>query len=230
MDSFWKKTLVAGSLSAAAAGAYFYLRGRPRALAEADRRSDSPLLPIVADFIDPEVADFAISRLEHMRSAPVVVLHTFGGEVVSCVRVANALRDTSATAIIPYRATSGGTLIALSSARVEMGRNAALSAVDPVRRDGRRSKHLRKPEDQEYTSSIRTFVEQDLGRHLSRKDVADALSVFLGEGRPHGWPIYAGDLKTLGFAVGTADPRWSELVDALVTEQERRSENCVIIR
>ena len=83
-----------------------------------------------------------------------LVLHTEGGCVTSCVMIADALRRfTRSTAIVPYMAISGGTLIALSATRLEMGGRASLSAVDPQIM-GQRVKHLAEAKDKPSIAAL----------------------------------------------------------------------------
>ena len=130
--------LAAGS---ALAGAGYWLSRRP-----SPRALPSTVIPIIVPVIDLGFAEDVLEAMEHLRGDEVtLVLHTLGGCVTSCVMIANALRQFErSTAIVPYLAISGGTLIALNAQHLQMGRSAALSAVDPIV-EGQRVKHL--PED-----------------------------------------------------------------------------------
>jgi hypothetical protein len=60
-----------------------------------------------------------------------VILHTPGGEVFACELIANALKDRpNTTAYVPYCAMSAGTIIALATEKVVMGRYACLGPID----------------------------------------------------------------------------------------------------
>jgi membrane-bound ClpP family serine protease len=116
--------------------------------------------------IDLRVAEDVLEAMERIPGDEVtVVLHTLGGCVTSCVLIANALRQfPQSTAIVPYMATSGGTLIALNARRLQMGRSAALSAVDPIV-EGQRVKHL--PEEpQDPTQALAHEYEAAITRYL----------------------------------------------------------------
>jgi hypothetical protein len=128
--------LVAGSALVGASYLFKSRRPGPRALA-------SGIIPIITPVIDLRVAEDVLEAMERVPGdAVTVVLHTLGGCVTSCVLIANALREfPQSTAIVPYMATSGGTLIALNARQLQMGRSAALSAVDPIVH-GLRAKHL----------------------------------------------------------------------------------------
>src|SRR5688572_17834593 len=106
------------------------------------RRSGAPnveperasIVPIISPVITMENAEHILSRMEHLPPDEVtVVLHTEGGEITACVMIADALRKfRQSTAVVPYMAFSGGTVIALNATHLQLGKNAALSAVDPV--------------------------------------------------------------------------------------------------
>ena len=60
-----------------------------------------------------------------------IVLHTPGGSAFACELIAAALKDRpNTTAYVPYCAMSAGTIIALSTEKVVMGRHACLGPID----------------------------------------------------------------------------------------------------
>jgi hypothetical protein len=60
-----------------------------------------------------------------------LILHTPGGEVFACELIASALKDRPNTiAYVPYCAMSAGTIIALATEKVVMGRYACLGPID----------------------------------------------------------------------------------------------------
>lgn len=60
-----------------------------------------------------------------------IILHTPGGEVFACELIAAALKDRpNTTAYVPYCAMSAGTIIALATEKVVMGRYACLGPID----------------------------------------------------------------------------------------------------
>jgi len=138
--------------------------------------------------------------------------------------IADGLRKfASSTAVVPYAAISGGTLIALNARRLEMGRNAALSAVDPIV-SGIRAKHM--PEDSKDTIVLtareyQRAIEDYLGTTLAARQgpspppglVDKAFERFMGDHRPHDWPISMTEVGQLGIAVTSASSRWATLVD-----------------
>lgn len=152
-----------------------------------------------------------------------LVLHTLGGCVTACVMIANALRQfPESTAVVPYMAISGGTLIALSAKRMEMGVRASLSAVDPQIM-GQRVKHLAQGDEQpaiaalarEYDMSMQRYVRARLAELLPADRVPAAMELFMGEHAPHEWPIQRPEVESLGIPVVAAASRWADLVDDL---------------
>lgn len=213
-------TLVAGT-ALAGAGYYWTRRQRPAALP-----APSGVVPIIAPVIDLGVAEAVLAQLERLPGDEVtVVLHTAGGCVTSCVLIANALQSfRRSIAVVPYLAISGGTLIALSAKELQMGRSAALSAVDPII-EGERVRHL--PDDMptpgihalalEYEEAIRRFLRQTISLRIPEIGPAHldrAVSFFMGEEAPHAWPIQRVEVQAMGLPVKPASRAWAELVDA----------------
>lgn len=185
----------------------------------------STVIPIITPVIDFRVAEMVLEAMEHLPDDEVtVVLHTQGGCVMSCVMIADGLRKfASSTAVVPYMAISGGTLIALNARRLEMGRNASLSAVDPIF-SGVRVKHM--PEDSKDTTVLtareyQRAIEDYLGATLAERQgpsppsnlVDRAMERFMGDHRPHEWPISMAEVGQLGIPVASASARWASLVD-----------------
>lgn len=220
-----RTTLVSALVTGSAllGAGYFYYRNdarlsRQRALA-------SNIIPIITPVIDLRVAEDVMEALERVPGDEVtVVLHTLGGCVTSCVMICNALRAfPRSTAIVPYMATSGGTLIALNATQLQMGRSAALSSVDPIVH-GQRAKHLpEEPKDplqalaHEYQTAITNYLRDTLLARLPDLDeeaLWTTVGVFLGEHAPHEWPIRRDEVAALGIPVSPAARMWGEMVDA----------------
>jgi hypothetical protein len=210
--------LVTGS---ALVGAGYLLRRRP-----GPRALPSKIIPIVTPVIDIGVAEDVLEAMEHLPGDEVtVVLHTTGGCVASCVMIANALREfEKSTAIVPYMAISGGTLIALNAQHLQMGGSASLSAVDPIIA-GQRARHLSEDDKvsglhalgQEYEAAISEYMRETLDARLpdaSETRRARALGVFMGVNAPHEWPIRRADVEALGIPVTPTTRAWAEMVDA----------------
>ena len=180
------------------------------------------IIPIVTPYIDIETAEGVLAVMERLPEERVtIVLHTLGGCVTACVLIANALRQfRDSTAIVPYMAISGGTLIALSARRLEMGDRASLSAVDPQIM-GQRVKHLAEAKDKpsiaalarEYDVAMRKYLRTRLGAHLPEDRLGPAMDLFMGEHAPHEWPIRRPEVEALGLPVSPAASQWSALVD-----------------
>ena len=213
-----KHVLLTGLAAGAALIGAGYL-GR-RALARAPHLTG--IIPIVTPFIDIEMAEGVLAVMEHLPDDRVtIVLHTLGGCVTACVLIANALRQFSdSTAVVPYMAISGGTLIALSATRLEMGGRASLSAVDPQIM-GQRVKHLAEGTEKpsiaalarEYDVSMCKYVRGALREHLPEERLGPAMDLFLGEHAPHEWPIQRPEVEAVGIAVTPAASKWTALVD-----------------
>ncbi len=78
----------------------------------------------------------AFEILAEIRSMPPdkpidIVLHTPGGEAFACELIASALKDRpNTTTYVPYCAMSAGTIIALSTEKIVMGKYACLGPID----------------------------------------------------------------------------------------------------
>lgn len=188
------------------------------------------IVPILDPQIDMYTAERVLAQLERLPDDDevTVLLHTGGGLVTACVMIADALRRfPRSRAIVPYMALSGGTLIALNTRRLEMGRAAALSAVDPLV-DGWRAKHI--PERsaklhalaQEAYQAVSRYLEETLTHRLGdARAVQRAMQIFMGQFAPHSWPVRSRELADLGFDVSLAHERWSTIVDYARAEQAR---------
>jgi membrane-bound ClpP family serine protease len=208
--------------SAVIGGTLTWLHGRART-----SRLPGHVIPIVTPVITMRFAEDVLARLEHAAGDEVfVVLHTDGGEVAACVLIADALRKFArSTAVVPYMAFSGGTIVALNARRLMLGKNAALSAVDPVIY-GQRARHIQPTHDREqnplhplaaeYSKAVEGYLRQTLSERLTDAPPAAlerAMSVFMGEAAPHAWPIHSSQLEALGIPVELAEPAWAGLVD-----------------
>ena len=200
------------------AGYYLTRQQRPRAL-------PTSVVSIITPVIDLGVAEEVLAAMQRIPGDEItVVLHTAGGCVTSCVLIANALREfPRSTAIVPYMAISGGTLIALNARALQMGRSASLSAVDPIV-FGQRARHI-SPQEQapgihalakEYERAMSRYLRETLAARLpdaSDAQIERALGVFLGEDAPHEWPIRRHQVEALGLPVSPATRVWSDMVD-----------------
>jgi membrane-bound ClpP family serine protease len=223
------KVLTIATLGAAALGAGVYFKKRGGAPIA---RTNSSVLTVITPVIDLGVAELVLSALDQVAGDDVtLLLHTQGGCVASCVMIAKALRHfPNSTAVVPFMAISGGTLIALSARNLQMGRGAYLSAVDPIV-FGERAKYLTagpagSPDSadarlaglaRDYELAITRFMRTTLTARLrdtAGASVDAALEVFMGRDTPHEWPIPMTDVLALGIPVAPAARHWSALVDS----------------
>jgi len=221
--------------AAALSGGYFLMRRS--AASDIVARAGSSVLTLITPVIDMGVAEMVLSALDQVSGDKVtVLLHTQGGCVASCVMIAQALRHfRESTVVVPYMAISGGTLIALSARHLQMGRNAYLSAVDPIVY-GERAKYLTAPDDarlaadtrlaalaRDYEVAVLKYMRTTLTHRVRWPDatreqldgrVDMALDVFMGKHAPHEWPIPIQEVLALGIPVTPASRGWAAQVDA----------------
>ncbi len=221
-------TLTALGAAVVGLGAGVYLRKRNGAPIT---RASSSVLTVVTPVIDLGVAELVLSALDQVDGEDVtLLLHTQGGCVASCVMIAKALRRfANSTAVVPFMAISGGTLIALSARNLQMGRGAYLSAVDPIV-FGERAKYLTAAPGgadsadgrlaglaRDYELAITRFMRTTLTARLrdtAGANVDAALEVFMGRDTPHEWPIPIQEVLALGIPVAPASREWSALVES----------------
>jgi len=214
--------LFAVATGAALVGAGYLLRRGDVRLSSLGVSQD--VIPIVAPFIDVNVADGVLAAMDQLRGDRVtIVLHTLGGCVTACVLISNALRQfRESVAVVPYMAISGGTLIALNAGRLEMGRYAALSAVDPMIM-GQRVRHLAEVGNdksvaalaREYEVAMQGYLRDTLRTHVPEAKLKAAMGLFLGEHAPHAWPIRRPDIEAVGIPIKESADRWSSLIDRM---------------
>lgn len=214
--------LFAVATGAALVGAGYLLRRGDVRLSPLGSSPD--VIPIVAPFIDVSVADGVLAAMDRLRGDRVtLVLHTLGGCVTACVLISNALRQfRESVAVVPYMAISGGTLIALNAGRLEMGRYAALSAVDPMIM-GQRVRHLAELDSdksvaalaREYEVAMQDYLRDTLRAHVPEAKLKTAMGLFLGEHAPHAWPIRRAEIEAVGIPVKESADRWSGLIDGM---------------
>jgi len=217
-------------ITSAAAGAVLLGAGcylmRRSETGRALRNADARVISIISPVIDLRIAEAVLETMEHLSGDHVTLLiHTQGGCVASCVLISNALRQyPHSTAIVPYMAISGGTMIALNAKRLEMGRNAALSAVDPII-SGMRARHIRVEKNdgglgalaKEYHVAITRYLRDTLEARLpdaAPEQLDRAMAVFMGEKSPHEWPILMPEVRQLGIPVSPTATAWAAHVDA----------------
>ena len=153
-----------------------------------------------------------------------VILHTPGGEVFACELIASALKNRpNTTAYVPYCAMSAGTIIALATEKVVMGRHACLGPIDtqffgfPIESFVRLLKE--KPiQDVEDTTVLLAYLAEKelksarqracelLNKHHFGSDDACQLTDFLISGdMPHSEQIGRERATELGVNIGKED-------------------------
>lgn len=199
-------------------------------LAVSNRKPDSVdgILTLISPFIDSSVADEFLIDLERNRDRPlVVVIHTFGGLVIPCAQIARALLEVATVSVVvPLKAFSGGTLIALSADTVAMGEFACMSAVDPILGDDTRARHYAEIEDpleridaKEYFDAMMGLIEVVIERRkVPPTKRAQARALLSGEKYPHGWPLSRAMLADAGILTEKAAPFWSSALERFVHE------------
>ncbi|MBK8263794.1 MAG: hypothetical protein IPK80_20965 [Nannocystis sp.] len=215
--------ILATTGSVAALG--WYLQQR-RTSARPQPLHSARTIPIITETIDLGTAEQVLVAMERIPSDDelTLLLHTAGGSVAACVMIATALRRFErSTAIVPYLALSGGTLIALNAQNLQMGKDAALSAVDPVL-DGVRVRHLSKASHErsasaaEYDRAMRAYLRHTIDRripHTSADHRGEVMKVFYGENAPHEWPILRIDMEMMGISVSDPHPMWGQIVEEI---------------
>lgn len=187
------------------------------------------IIPLMSPFINSAVADAFLMDLERHRDRPlVVVIHTFGGHVLPCAQIARALlKITNVSAVVPLKAFSGGTLIALSAATVAMGEFACMSAVDPlIDENDTRARHYSKIEDpltridaKEYFDAMMELIDVVIERrNVPTEKRTAARALLSGERYPHGWPLSRPMLNDAGIVTEKAAPFWSTALERFAHE------------
>jgi hypothetical protein len=197
-----RTTLVSALVTGSAlvgAGYFLSRRPRPRALA-------SNIIPIITPVIDLRVAEDVLEAMERIPGDEVtVVLHTLGGCVTSCVLIANALRQfPQSTAVVPYMATSGGTLIALNARHCRWAaaprcrrstRSSRASAPSTCRRSRRTPRRRSRTSTRgDHALPADTLMARLPG--IDEKRLWDTVDVFMGSTR-----------RTSGRSAATRSPR-----------------------
>ena len=153
-----------------------------------------------------------------------LILHTPGGEVFACELIATALKDRpNTTAYVPYCAMSAGTIIALATEKIVMGKYACLGPIDtqfygfPIESFVRLLKE--KPiQDVEDTTVLLAYLAEKemksarqracelLNKHHFGRDDACQLTDFLVSGDlPHSEQIGRDRAAELGVNIGKED-------------------------
>lgn len=140
-----------------------------------------PLFALVADSIDNGTSRKVFEWRTHLRQAghdgPLdILLHSQGGRLNECYTIARLFaRCTDAwDALVPERAASGATMIALGSARLVMAETAELGPLDPQVSSKRRERFF----SSERQSPLEAFQSVRYLREFSLESI-DAVMLFL---------------------------------------------------
>jgi ClpP class serine protease len=147
-----------------------------------------------------------------------IVLHTPGGIVLAATQIASALADHEGpvSAVVPYYAMSGGTLVALAADVVVMDRHAALGPVDPqvgrwpaasivaaLEEEGDHEDETRILGDisRKALRQMEEYVTALLGRKLPAERAADVARRLTTGIWTHDRPLSPADLEVMGLSV-----------------------------
>lgn len=181
-----------------------------------------PFLRLGDDFGDLEIQRL-MDGLRASRGRPTtLVIHTCGGDVSHVARLAEAVHTHGDVEVwVPYRALSGGALVALAAQKIVMWPDACLGPVDPqllVGFIGFFSAHTLEQviadkganESDEFWLASRaegSRVLNDVKQMLERYDVPTrGRERLLNTQHSHGFPIFFDEAQALGLPVERPAP------------------------
>jgi ClpP class serine protease len=187
-------------------------------------------------FISYEEASYLCEKIRRSKKSPLlVILHTLGGYSFPSEMIANAIKNhpNKKSACVPYVAMSGGTVIALATDKIHMGKDAFLGPIDTQYRGYpaaafdqlRKDKHPDAIGDEVLLTSY--SVDQHMKKakeramnvlnphHQVKDDREFVVRELMAAGRHHAEPISAKEAKDLHIDVDTQMPdEVNTLVDA----------------
>jgi ClpP class serine protease len=187
-------------------------------------------------FISYEEASYLCEKIRRSKKSPLlVILHTLGGYSFPSEMIANAIKNhpEKKSACVPYVAMSGGTVIALSTDKIHMGKDAFLGPIDTQYRGYpaaafdqlRKDKHPDAISDEVLLTSY--SVDQHMKKakdramsvlnahHQVKDDKEYVVRELMAAGRHHAEPISAKEAKGIHINVDTTMPdEVNTLVDA----------------
>ncbi|MCA9719251.1 MAG: hypothetical protein KC468_31570 [Myxococcales bacterium] len=196
-------------------------RREPEALAYRASRNIPNLIVIAPPqgSISTTTSQEILSTLRRMPRGPLgIAIHALGGVTIAVDHVAHALAKwpDRVTAYVPYRAMSGGTLIALAANEIVMDSSAILGPVDPqlyglpaVTLAGMAEK---KPLDKMkeewivFADEARKALAETRALVASMVRSPAAIQRLVGGDTTHGHPIKYGEAKQLGLPVSEGVP------------------------
>jgi hypothetical protein len=186
-------------------------------------------------YIAYEEASYLCEKIRRSKKSPLlVILHTLGGYSFPSEMIANAIKHhpNKKSACVPYVAMSGGTVIALATDKIHMGKDAFLGPIDTQYRGFpavafdqlRKDKHPDAISDEVMLTSY--MVDQHMKKameramsvlnpaHQVKDDKEFVVRELMAAGRHHAEPISYAEAKKLHINVDTHMP--SDDVLALV--------------
>jgi ClpP class serine protease len=196
-----------------------------------------PVIPLIASCaITSEHVESVTDRLSELAGPVGLMIHTNGGYFQPVMQLARAVqRHGKVTAIVPYYALSGGTLIALAAKSVHLWPHAALGPVDPqigpfsagalaAVLQAKSPEHI-----DDYTLGLAHESRKALAEttRLLRSLIGDnaaAMQRLVSGGLPHSYPITFEEAKGLGLAVERIQPNAHSrtLTQALVSRHSMK--------
>jgi ClpP class serine protease len=187
-------------------------------------------------FISYEEAFFLCEKIRRNKKSPLLlVLHTLGGYSFPSEMIANAIKKHPGKkfACVPYVAMSGGTVIALATDLIHMGKDAFLGPIDtqyagfPAEAFDKLKEDKSKERIGDSVLLTSYLVDQHKktaksramailnDRHQPKDDKEHVVNELMSAGRHHAEPISASEAKKIKINVDTAiPPEVNTLVDA----------------
>jgi ClpP class serine protease len=187
-------------------------------------------------FIAYEEASYLCEKIRRAKKSPLLlILHTLGGYSFPSEMIATAIKKHSGKkeTYVPYVAMSGGTVIALATDKIHMGKDAFLGPIDTQYRGYpavafdqlKTDKHADAISDEVLLTSY--MVDQHKltakkramkilnDRHKIKGNEEHVVVELMDKGRHHAEPISAGDAADIKMNVDTSvPPEIYTLVDA----------------
>jgi hypothetical protein len=187
-------------------------------------------------FISYEEAFFLCEKIRRNKKSPLLlVLHTLGGYSFPSEMIANAIKKHPGRkfACVPYVAMSGGTVIALATDLIHMGKDAFLGPIDtqyagfPAEAFDKLKEDKSKERIGDSVLLTSYLVDQHKKtaksramailneKHQPKDDKEHVVNELMSAGRHHAEPISASEAKKIKINVDTAiPPEVNTLVDA----------------
>ena len=183
------------------------------------RQGSKPVIPLIATCaITSGHVKTVTSQLSEFSGPVGLLIHTYGGNFQPVMQIAQAVRrHGNVTAIVPFYALSGGTLIALAAKSVQLWPHAALGPVDPqigpfsagalaAVLQAKSPEHI-----DDYTLALAHESRKALAEttRLLRSLIGDnaaAMQRLVSGGVPHSYPISFEEAKGLGLPVERIQP------------------------